>query len=199
MITWALIPVKRFNMGKSRLHEILAPTDLDALNRKLFHRTLSTCKESGVFKQVMVISEDPDALLWSMEKGCNALTEDHTGNLNLALSQALNVIRQNGGGSVLIIPTDLPLLSVEDLRSLAKFTPKGSGVLIVPDHQMTGTNALYLAQPDLMPTAFGTNSCAMHCALAEEHNLEQVIYLNYNIQHDLDTPEDLEFFGDHLN
>lgn len=199
MITWALLPVKRFNLGKSRLHEVLSPWELEAENRRLFQRTLSTAKASGIFKQIMVISEDEEALIWASEQGFYALREERTGDLNSALRQAMAAILANGAGSVLVIPTDLPMLTVEDLRLLSDFAPAENGILLVPDHHMTGTNALFFSWPDLMPTAFGMNSCALHCALAEERNLKQVIYLNTHIQHDLDTPEDLVYLRDSLN
>ncbi len=199
MITWALLPVKRFNLGKSRLHEVLSPWELEAENRRLFQRTLSTAKASGIFKQIMVISEDEEALIWASVQGFYALREERTGDLNSALRQAMAAILANGAGSVLVIPTDLPMLTVEDLRLLAEYVPEENGILLVPDHHMTGTNALFFSWPDLMPTAFGMNSCALHCALAEERNLKQVIYLNTHIQHDLDTPEDLVYLRDSLN
>ncbi len=198
MITWALIPVKRFNLGKSRLHEVLSASELEAVNRRLFQRTLSTVKESGIFMQIMVISEDEEALHWASEQGFLALCEEPTGDLNSALRQALAVIQENGTGSVLVIPTDLPMLTAEDLCLLADFAPEANGILVVPDHHMTGTNALYLSNPDLLPTAFGKNSCALHCALAEERELDHVIYLNAHIQHDLDTPEDLTYLRNSL-
>ncbi|MEL7644952.1 MAG: 2-phospho-L-lactate guanylyltransferase [Anaerolineaceae bacterium] len=199
MITWALIPVKRFDLGKSRLNEVLSSSELAGMNLKLFSRTLSTAKESGVFTHLMVISEDEQALTWAAEQGFFALREEHSGGLNFALHQALRIIQANGAGSVLIIPTDLPLLTAEDLSLLSGFTPAENGILLVPDHRMTGTNALFLSQPDLMPTAFGNNSCAQHCALAEERKLRQVLYLNAHIQRDLDTPEDLAYLSDSLN
>ena len=199
MITWALLPVKRFNLGKSRLHEVLSPWELEAENRRLFQRTLSTAKASGIFKQIMVISEDEEALILASEQGFYALREERTGDLNSALRQAMAAILAKGGGPVLIIPTDLPMLTAEDLRLLSDFAPAENGILLVPDHHMTGTNALFFSWPDLMPTAFGMNSCALHCALAEERNLKQVIYLNTHIQHDLDTPEDLVYLRDSLN
>jgi len=198
VITWALIPVKRFNLGKSRLHEVLSPAELEAVNRHLFKKTLATVKDSGVFNRVMVISEDPEVLLWVSDQCCYALPEEHTGDLNSALMQALDAIVRQGGGSVLMIPTDLPLLSASDLRILEGLVPEKNGLLIVPDHQMTGTNALFVTEPKLMPTAFGANSFALHLALAEERGLRQVIHLSSNIQRDLDTPEDLAFFGDSL-
>ncbi|NMC16715.1 MAG: 2-phospho-L-lactate guanylyltransferase [Chloroflexi bacterium] len=199
MITWALLPVKRFDLGKSRLHEVLSQRELEAVNLNLFKRTLSTVKESGIFTHMMVISEDEAALDWASEQGFYALREERTGDLNSALHQALQTILANSGGPVLIIPTDLPMLTVEDLRLLAEYVPEENGILLVPDHHMTGTNALFFSWPDLMPTAFGMNSCALHCALAEERNLKQVIYLNTHIQHDLDTPEDLVYLRDSLN
>ena len=199
MITWALLPVKRFDLRKSRLHEVLSQRELEAVNLNIFKRTLSTVKESGIFTHMMVISEDEAALDWASEQGFYALREERTGDLNSALHQALQTILANSGGPVLIIPTDLPMLTVEDLRLLAEYVPEENGILLVPDHHMTGTNALFFSWPDLMPIAFGMNSCALHCALAEERNLKQVIYLNTHIQHDLDTPEDLVYLRDSLN
>ena len=199
MITWALIPVKSFRLGKSRLQEVLSARELYELNRKLFTKTLASVQKSGSFSHIMVISEDEEALGWASEQGVNTFVEGHSGDLNNALRQALAAIHGNGSGSVMVIPTDLPMLTVEDLNLAAGFVPEHNGILLVPDHRMSGTNALFFSKPDLMPTAFGIDSFALHCAMAEDRHLKQVIYLNSHIQHDLDTPEDLSAFRECLD
>jgi 2-phospho-L-lactate guanylyltransferase len=77
------------------------------------------------------------------------------------------------------------------------FDGRGQGggrptVVIAPCRHGTGTNALLILPPGLIPFAFGPDSFAAHCAAARAAGVEPVIYRSATIALDLDTPEDLE-------
>jgi 2-phospho-L-lactate guanylyltransferase len=65
-------------------------------------------------------------------------------------------------------------------------------VVVAPCRHGTGTNALLILPPGLIPFAFGPDSFAAHCAAARAAGVEPVIYRSATITLDLDTPEDLE-------
>jgi 2-phospho-L-lactate guanylyltransferase len=68
-------------------------------------------------------------------------------------------------------------------------------VVVAPCRHGTGTNALLIQPPGLIPFAFGPGSFAAHCAAARAAGVEPVIYRSATIALDLDTPEDLEEAG----
>jgi 2-phospho-L-lactate guanylyltransferase (CobY/MobA/RfbA family) len=110
----------------------------------------------------------------------------------MAVAQAMDCILERGGGQALVLPTDLPKLTPEDLVAVKNLIPN-SGVLIVPDHFYRGTNALGMSSPKLIDAAYGTNSFHNHSLQALQKKLSLRVYYNQAIMHDLDTQPDLEF------
>jgi 2-phospho-L-lactate guanylyltransferase len=168
MINWALIPVKSFDVGKSRLRKVFSLEELILLNISLFQSTFLKVKDSGQFDHILVVSRDKSALAWAEANRGECLLEVGNETLNSALTQG-----------------------VSDLCALETYHPEDPGMLIVPDHAQLGTNALMLTRPDLLTPQFGANSFQLHCKQAEQLHLHQIIYLNRHLQQDIDTPEDL--------
>ena len=191
MIKWALIPVKRFEAGKSRLREVFTMHELVLLNLSLFQNVFYRLKDSQQCERILVVSRESAALEWVKANGGEALLEDGEESLNAALRQGLAWIAAQDPGSVLILPTDLPLLTENDVVMLCAHLPKDPGMLIVPDRTQTGTNTLFLTEPNLLSPQFGPGSFQAHCLQAEQLHLHQTVYLNPHIQQDIDTPEDL--------
>jgi len=191
MAYWALIPVKRFDAGKSRLRSVFTRHELFLLNLSLFQSTFLKIKECGQFEQILVVSRDEEALEWTQTHGGESLLEEGEESLNSAVRQGLTWVGLHHSGPVLILPTDLPLCIEEDLGLLCKYLPEHPGVLIVPDAVQLGTNALFLTRSNVLVPQFGLHSFQAHCRQAEQLHLHQTIYLNRHIQQDIDTPEDL--------
>src|SRR5690606_31818675 len=121
-----------------------------------------------------VISRDPSARSLAQQLG--ALAIDETGNdLNSAITQARQVVGDLGAEGVLMLPTDLPLLTLDDLNQLYTLARAGRGMVIAPSHD-GGTNALLLRPPHAITYAFGEASFARHLALAEAAALPSQIY-----------------------
>ena len=72
MIDWALIPVKSFDVGKSRLRKVFSLQELILLNISLFQSTFLKVKDSGQFDHVLVVSRDKNALAWTEANLANA-------------------------------------------------------------------------------------------------------------------------------
>jgi len=191
MITWAVLPVKRYSVGKSRLRELFSETGLAELNRQLFESTLTTIQQTPGIDRILVVSREDQALAWCNAHGGVALLEDNSSTLNSAITQAQEFIRQQDGGRVVILPSDLPLMTSNDLQYLVGLADGKRKLVIVPDHFQSGTNALMMSEPDLIEPSFGSGSFRKHTRQAMEKNAELVVYLNENIQWDLDTSLEL--------
>lgn len=192
MNRWLLAPVKPFAEAKSRLASVLTPGERALLLRGLLARTLALATESGLFTCLLVISRDP--LVWeaARQAGACALPEEGE-ELNSALVQGRSYAEDAGVQRLLILPADLPWITVSDLQALCALGEQGDG-LVAGLAQDGGTNALYLRLPSDLPFCFGENSFARHLAAAAAAGLTPAIYDSPTLRFDLDTPADLAAF-----
>ena len=191
MITWAILPVKKYSVGKSRLRNLFSETELAKLNQQLFESTFTKLQETSGIDTILVVSREEHSLAWCQARGGVPLLEDDPSTLNSAISQAQRVISQQGDSRVIILPSDLPLMTSQDLENLISLSDGKRKVVIVPDHLQAGTNALVMSEPQLIEPYFGSGSFRKHTRQALEKNAELVVYLNENIQWDLDTSLEL--------
>ncbi len=191
MNTWAVLPVKRYSVGKSRLRLLFSDADLVELNRQLFESTFTKLQEIPTIDRILVVSREDHALEWSNSHGGVALLEDDPSSLNAAISKAQEHACKAGVERVMVLPSDLPLMTSKDLNSLIRLADGAHKLVIVPDHYQSGTNALVMSDPDLIQPRFGSGSFRKHTKQAMEKNAELVVYLNENIQWDLDTSLEL--------
>jgi len=158
-----------------------------SLNLWLLRHTLRLARH--VVGPVVVVSRDPAIIAQAETQGACGLPETSTG-LNAALAQAAHFAQTQGATGLLILPTDLPRLTATDLDSLSTLGIAPRTLVIAPCRHATGTNALLMRPPGLIPFAFGPGSFAAHCAAARAVGVEPIIYRADSIAFDLDTPED---------
>jgi 2-phospho-L-lactate guanylyltransferase len=121
-----------------------------------------------------VVSPEPvDGANWIPDPG---------GGQGAAVEAAL---RELGSGPVLVVNSDLPSVTAEDLRALYDAIPE-SGVAIAPARDGT-TNALGLSDTTLFAPLYGPGSAARFRALVE-HAVDVV---RPGLRDDVDTPADL--------
>ena len=189
MDCWAVIPVKPFRAGKSRLAGLLGVDDRAALNRQLFGRVLTTTL--AVFKpdRVVVVTADPLLLPLMRGQGLHAV-EDSGGGLNVALDLACRYAATRGARGIAVLPSDLPGITADDIKALiANLTPAPCCV-IAPDEQEEGTNALALTPPAADFFRFGPDSFQAHLELARTRGMTVRILRRPGLAQDLDTPDE---------
>jgi 2-phospho-L-lactate guanylyltransferase len=121
-----------------------------------------------------VVSPEPvDGATWIPDPG---------GGQGAAVAAALEEI---GPGPVLVVNSDLPGLTAEDLLALADAIPE-DGIAVAPARDGT-TNALGLSDTTLFAPLYGPGSAARFRAHVE-HAVDVV---RPGLRHDVDTPVDL--------
>jgi 2-phospho-L-lactate guanylyltransferase len=186
---WLIVPVKPFGEGKSRLAAVLSPEMRAELSQRWLTHVLRVATAWGGFDRIAVISRDASVLHLAETLGAMAIVE--TGDdLNIALTQASAVALSAGADAVLMLPSDLPLLTEADLNQLYELAMDEDGVIIAPSHD-GGTNALLLRPPQAIVYAFGEGSFARHLTLAAEAGLPAHVYQSATLALDVDRPEDL--------
>lgn len=209
MTTWAIIPVKPLRYGKSRLSDILTPDERAQLTTKMLRRTLQVLNNvTGIFR-TLVISRDPVALKIAREYGAYTYGEGDKQDLNVALTRAAHIAAAQEATGLLIVPADLPLITVEDVEMmLAGVAPTMSRVrsrdysngtihfhhprtvAICPDRKKDGTNALYVSPPLGFTFRYGEGSFDRHLEEAEQLGMKSRIVHAPGLKFDLDTEED---------
>ncbi len=203
MNLWLVVPVKPFDQGKSRLAEALPPQARAALMRELLTGVLARVRESGLPASVLVISRDEAVRAFAAELGVEALAEQGPGtqgaveqddDLNAALRQARRLVMRRGGDALLVLPADLPLLTVADLHQLYDLGLAGAEVVVAASHD-GGTNALWLHPPASIDFAFGPHSFQRHVAQAAAAGRRWAVYRSETLDYDVDVPADLDLLA----
>jgi 2-phospho-L-lactate guanylyltransferase len=195
MTLWAIVPVKPLRRGKSRLAEVLTQDERKDLNRNLLAHTINTLAAIPEIEHVLVISRDPEALALAREHGARTVLENGAPGLNVALAKATIVARNYITQGVLIVPADLPLLTVEDVRAMLERAKQPPVVVVAPDRRRQGTNALLVCPVGLIGYDFGPDSFQRHCERARQAGARLEICELPSLALDVDLPEDLDAVG----
>lgn len=188
---YAVVPVKDPAVGKTRLAPVLDAGQRRELCLFLARRTLEFCAEAFGAECTIVVTGAPDIMRWASQAHVQVIPEPAGGNgLNAAIILGAAQAHRCGADGLLVVPADLALLSVDELRAAAKAIPAAPGCLIVPDRRDSGTNMLGLAplREDLF--AFGEGSLKRHSELAQRAGYEVRIHRSTALGLDLDLPED---------
>jgi len=192
MTLWAIVPVKPFGRGKSRLASVLSREQRTDLNRHLLMHTVDTLTSIPEIEHVMVVSQDQEALALAREHGARTIQENGSSQLNLALARATVIAKSHITRGVLIVPADLPLITIEDVRAMLDFAKPPPVVVVAPDHRQQGTNALLVCPTGLIEYDFGPGSFQRHCERAKLAGARLEICRLPSLELDVDLPEDLE-------
>jgi 2-phospho-L-lactate/phosphoenolpyruvate guanylyltransferase len=116
------------------------------------------------------------------------------GDLNAALGRACRFAMESGAREIIVLPSDLPFLSADDIGALVFALPPSPGVVIAPDVAERATNALGLSPPDSDFFRFGPESFAAHQHAARQRHAVLAIVRRPGLAFDLDTPDDYREF-----
>jgi len=198
-VLWIIVPVKPFNEGKSRLAACISPQQRHTLNRELLTRTLTAINQAQLDAELLVVSRDKNALAAAKRAGSRALAEesqpcspndtDSEPQLNAALTQAASYAATHGATKVLVLPTDMPNLTAEDVRTMASPSNRDPQIIIAPSRD-GGTNALLLQPAHAIPFAFGRDSFQRHKHLAAKAGIPVQVVESDSLLFDIDLPED---------
>ena len=193
MSRWALVPIKGFDRGKSRLAEVLPPAERARLARELFEHVIDVLRTSPAIDGVAVVSNSHEAREHARHLGVLPLA-DAAGSEGLAdvVDGALVELERRGATSVMICMSDLPDLSLEDVASVSKQLDE-SDVVLVPDLCRRGTNVVAIKPATGFPSCLGhEDSLRLHHDQARRLGLTVSIQLRNGIGFDVDQPGDLE-------
>lgn len=179
-----LIPAKTLSKGKSRLAPILNGAYRAALCEHLLRRILVLGTATA---PTTVVTADPRVVAIAKSAGAHALLEPVDCGLNGALDWARSQGRDVD--CLLVMPTDLPCLSLAGLQSLCVNQRR---IAIVTDRRGKGTNLLFLPREAIhrFRFAFGQDSAVAHRAEAARLGMSAQTIPFAEAAFDIDLPED---------
>ena len=195
MNIWVIIPVKQLSKTKSRLASVLSSEDRANLTLKLLKRLFSVVGDVEEIEKVLVVSRDETVVRLTTELNHIALSEPAGADLNESIQFAFSHAQISGASYVLILPSDLPLITSADLEMLlSQVVDDGlmETAVICPDAIQMGTNALLLPIGKPFQFRYGVGSFEQHLEEAIQNGLDMLPVVIPNIQFDLDTEEDWE-------
>jgi 2-phospho-L-lactate guanylyltransferase len=91
---------------------------------------------------------------------------------------------------LLTISADLPLISQTDIRALIALAEQHK-VVLAGSREGTGTNAVVMRPPLVLPYLFGPGSLPAYMQAARQHLIDYTLFPNANLAFDIDTIDDV--------
>ena len=192
---YILIPVKDLTRAKQRLAGLMTQEERTQLAWAMLENTFAVVAQVTNIDRIVVVTLYEPAIALAKSYGMEVALEIQQISESASVDFGSQEVTRYGAQSVLRLPIDLPLITVEDVETILtcdqQSNPSVPSVVIVPSREGTGTNAILRRPPSLFPSYFGAGSLARHLKEAERANARcQVIHLP-RIALDIDEPEDL--------
>lgn len=208
-----IVPVKQLAEAKSRLAPVLAEAERQTLALRFLHGVLGVVQhaQQQLGAAGIVVSPDLSVLALAVDYNLTPLLEDLTlppasddrlritdyaeRTLNTALEQATAFAIRQGASAVLILPADLPLLTLTDVERLWRDSQQlysAQAMVIAPDSRQQGTNALLVRPPGALRYQFGPGSFERHCEQARQLGMAWHVHRSTRLGLDVDLPSDID-------
>jgi 2-phospho-L-lactate guanylyltransferase len=190
-MTWAVLPLKPLAEAKQRLAPALGAAERAGLSRAMAADVLATLTATAALSGVLVVTADPDLARLATGSGARVLSEGSAAGYNEAVERAARQLDAAHAGAMICVPGDVPLLQVDEVARLAAALAHAPAVVLAPDAERDGTNALGLAPPTLLAPQYGPASFDRHRAAARAMALEATVLELPGLALDIDTIDDL--------
>jgi 2-phospho-L-lactate guanylyltransferase len=188
---WAVVPVKGFARGKSRLGSVLTDSSRAEFARELFAHVTGVLHGEPRITGVLVLTDD-DTVAEAARGGGLAVLRDSADTLSEIVDGGLREVQSRGASAALVCMADLPRLRAADVVAIVDALTE-SEVVVVPDLEAAGTNALCMAPPTRMPSCFGhADSFQRHMRATAQAGAGLTVLRLRSVCFDVDGPEDLQ-------
>ncbi len=187
---WVIVLVKDFDDAKQRLGPALDPPARRALARRNAQRAV---RAAAAGPHRLVVAGSAEVAAMAERLGAEVLIEPRQEGQNVAARRGIARAVSAGATAVLLLSSDLPLVTRKSVRALLDAAGAlGAPVVVaVPAVGRGGTNALYLDPPNAISLHFGVDSLAEFRREAERSDVSFVVEKSDAMALDLDEPADL--------
>ena len=193
-MTWAIVLVKDFGAAKTRLAGAVDGDGRADLARENAGKALAAAQAA---ERVLAVAGGPAAAEFARVRGFEVLLEPVAEGQNPAARRGIEHAVARGAGSVLLLSSDLPLVTRRAVAAMLRRARNAAGplVLAAPATGRGGTNALYLSPPDACGLHFGDDSLRKFEADAVQNGSRFEVFDSPALALDLDEPADLELLA----
>ncbi len=191
VLTYAVLPVKRFAAAKARLGNDLSAGTRRALAESMVTDVLMALRRTKAIDEVLIVTSEPTAEAIGHGYGATVLPDDAENGQSAATLIGIAHALENGAGRVLLVPGDTPALDPVEVSELLARPAISPSVTLVPDRHGSGTNALVLVPPDIIEPSFGEDSRARHERAAASAGVPCHVESFSTLLIDVDTGDDL--------
>jgi 2-phospho-L-lactate guanylyltransferase len=189
-----LIPVKNLVNAKQRLASVLDQSSRTELAQAMLSDVLETLGAWRDCPEISLVTSDPFASALAAAFKYEVISDDACRTETEAIEMATRLCEQRGVKSTLVIPGDIPLMTVSELDQILSNAPR-EGAVLVPSADKRGTNAAFRSPAGLFPLRFGNDSFVPHLAAAQATGKPCAVLSLPGIALDIDTPSDLRQFA----
>ena len=188
--TWVIVLVKDFDEAKQRLSPALGTKSRRTLARRNARLAVIAAAAGD---HVLVVTGSDEVAETATSWGADVLREPHEDGQNAAAQRGIEYAQARGAGAVLLLSSDLPLVTPDAVAGLLRSAARHASpvAVAVPAIGRGGTNALYLRPPDAVGLHFGDDSLAKFQEDAETRGVKYVVFHSEAMALDLDEPSDL--------
>jgi 2-phospho-L-lactate guanylyltransferase len=190
MATWIVVLIKDFGSAKQRLQPALGPKSRRALARRNAELAVRAAAAGG---RVLVVAGSHEVAELAAAWGADVLLEPRQEGQNVAAGRGIARAVEGGAEAVLILSSDLPLVTTEAVREVIESATRLDApvAMAVAATGRGGTNALYLRPPGAIALQFGSDSLAKFRHEAESRGVNFAVHHSESLALDLDEPGDL--------
>jgi 2-phospho-L-lactate/phosphoenolpyruvate guanylyltransferase len=185
-----LVPVKSLANAKQRLASVLDQPTRTKLAQAMLFDVLETLGTWENRPEVSVVTSDPFAREVARRFEFQIIPDKANRSETDAIEMATRFCLSRGVDSTLVIPGDIPLIQVEELKKILEAAPV-EGSVLVPAADGRGTNAAWRRPAGLFPLRFGNDSFKPHLTAARATQKACVVLSLPGIALDVDNPSDL--------
>jgi len=190
MATWIVVLIKDFESAKQRLQPALGPKSRRALAQRNAELAV---RAAAAGDRVLVVAGSREVADLAAAWGADVLLEPRQEGQNVAAGRGIALAVEGGAGAVLLLSSDLPLVTIEAVREVIESATRLDApvAMAVAATGRGGTNALYLRPPGAITLQFGSDSLDKFRHEAESRGVNFVVHHSESLALDLDEPGDL--------
>jgi 2-phospho-L-lactate/phosphoenolpyruvate guanylyltransferase len=190
MSTWVIVLIKDFASAKQRLQSALGPKARQVLARR---NAGLAVRAAAAGDHVLVVAGSDEVADLAKRWGAEVLAEPQQEGQNVAAARGIARAVESGADAVLLLSSDLPLVTIEAVREVLESAARYDAPVAVAVEAIGrgGTNALYLRPPTAITLCFGSDSLAKFRHEAETRAVRFVVHHSDAMALDLDEPGDL--------
>jgi 2-phospho-L-lactate guanylyltransferase len=142
---------------------------------------------------VLVVTGADEVAEMAATWGAEVLVEPREEGQNVAARRGIDRAVEGGAGAVLLLSSDLPLVTEPAVREMLQAAARFPSPVVVAAAATGrgGTNALYLRPPRAIGLHFGDESLASFRADAEQRGVKFAVFESAALALDIDEPADL--------